>query len=126
MADDTSKTLIQRASSRGFDRGFMGGSGLWSIVGAVSSAIRFIQWMDRRDQRKVVIDDLKPGDTLMIEHLEAEPTRRQLRKQAKKQAKQDKKAAAKAKKDHARDHDASSRATRSPMRSRSPRRTSPT
>ena len=40
----------------------------------------------------------------MIEHVEAEPSRRQLRKQARKQAKRDKKAARKTKKDHADEH----------------------
>ena len=105
---DLARDVRPQVRRRAFDEGLLGGSGGWSVLNAVAYTFRFIQWIDNRDQPRSFVEDLKPGETIMIEHVEAEPTRRQLRKQARKQAKRDKKAARKTKGDHAQAHAAAS------------------
>ena len=74
----------------------MGGSGPWSVIGAIATAFRFIKWLDEQDRPTVVIDDVKPGEALVVSHIEAEPSRRQRRKQARAAKKNNRKAARKA------------------------------
>ena len=74
--------------ARAFSSGFLGGSRLWIVIGAVVWTIRFFQWLVRPETEVIYRDQLGPGQSVTIRHGDPVPGRRQ-RKNATRQRKAD-------------------------------------
>jgi hypothetical protein len=74
--------LSRRLFSRGLRGGLVEGSGIWLAVAAVAALVRFLM---RRDEPRVVREELRLGETITVTHKPgpAKPTRRERRRAAK-------------------------------------------
>ena len=66
--------LVDRALREGLRRGVRQGLGdgsrLWLAVGAFAAVVRLLRWMASPGKPTVVVEELRPGEALMIRHLE--------------------------------------------------------
>lgn len=59
--------LLRRATKKGLSEGLLGGSTLWTIVGAAALLVR----LARRPRKTVVLTErLEPGEALEVRHLQ--------------------------------------------------------
>lgn len=75
--------LLETARRLGVMRGVFGDSRPWLVVGGVAWGIRALQWARRPSPETVLREVLEPGETIVIRHEGAPPTRRQRRKASK-------------------------------------------
>lgn len=78
--------LLETARRMGVTRGVFGDSRPWLVLGGVAWGIRALQWARRPSPETVLREVLEPGETIVIRHEGAPPTRRQ-RRQRRKSAK---------------------------------------
>ena len=64
--------LVRVLLRNGWRRGVLGGSRPWVIAGGVALAVRVLQKLVGSEERVVYSEELRPGETLVIEH--ARPT----------------------------------------------------
>jgi hypothetical protein len=62
---------------RGVRQGLLGGSGVWLAIGAVSWLARFLA---RRPERRVVVEQLAIGETIVVTSVPPPPSGRRRRK----------------------------------------------
>lgn len=60
--------LINRASRMGTARLFLGGGRVWLVVTVVAWIFRFARWLASRGDADTLREELRPGETLLIEH----------------------------------------------------------
>jgi hypothetical protein len=72
--------LLDTARKLGLARGVLGDSRPWLVVAGVAWGIRALQWARRPAPATVLREVLEPGQTLVIRHDPAPPTRRQRRR----------------------------------------------
>ncbi|MCU1490887.1 MAG: hypothetical protein JWM85_2292 [Acidimicrobiaceae bacterium] len=70
-------SLARRALRRGLQRGLLGGDTRYLLLGAVALVVRLLT---KAEEPKVVREDLKLGETMVVRHLPPPPTRRQQRR----------------------------------------------
>ena len=70
-------SLVRRAVRKGLRQGLAQGSAGWVALGAAAWLLRFVL---RPEPAKVTREDLRLGETLVVRHLPAPPTRRERRK----------------------------------------------
>jgi hypothetical protein len=58
--------VLRRLRSRGLTDGLLGGSPLWTAVGAAAWLIRALQWAAKREPEVVYRAELEPGETLVL------------------------------------------------------------
>ena len=75
--------LLETARRLGVMRGVFGDSRPWLVIGGVAWGIRALQWARRPSPETVLREVLEPGETIVIRHEGAPPTRRQRRKASK-------------------------------------------
>jgi len=75
--------LLETARRLGLTRGVFGDSRPWLVIGGVAWGIRALQWASRPSPETVMREVLEPGETIVIRHELAAPTRRQRRKASK-------------------------------------------
>jgi hypothetical protein len=63
---------------RGVREGLLGGSGVWLAVGAVSWLLRFLA---RSPERRVVVEEIRLGETIVVTSVPPPPSGRRRRKQ---------------------------------------------
>jgi hypothetical protein len=64
---------------RGVRQGLLGGNGAWLAIGAMAWLARFLA---RRPDRRVVVEELAVGETIMVTNVPPPPTGRRRRKLA--------------------------------------------
>lgn len=52
----------------GIDRGLLGGSRPWLVIGALAWGLRLARWALRRQERVLLLEELAPGERLVITH----------------------------------------------------------
>lgn len=62
---------------RGVRQGVLGGNGTWLAIGAVAWLARFLA---RRPERRVVVEELALGETIVVTNVAPPPTGRRRRK----------------------------------------------
>ncbi len=76
--------LLQRVTkdlvSKGFKRGVVEGNGLWLVVGALALVVRVVS---KPEPPKVVTEQLRLGESIVVTHLPPPPSRRKARKERK-------------------------------------------
>ena len=60
--------LINRASRMGVARLMLGGGRVWLVVTIVAWMFRFVRWLTGRGDQHSLREELRPGETLLIEH----------------------------------------------------------
>ncbi|MCD9623061.1 hypothetical protein [Rhabdothermincola salaria] len=75
--------LLDTARRLGLTRGVFGDSRPWLVIGGLAWGLRALQWARRPSPETVMREVLEPGETIVIRHDGAPPTRRQRRKAAK-------------------------------------------
>lgn len=61
--------LINRASRFGAARLFLGGGGrIWLVLTLVAWLFRGVRWLSNRGGGATLREELRPGETLLIEH----------------------------------------------------------
>lgn len=73
-------SLLSEARRSAITKGLLGGSRPWLFLGLFAWTIRGLQWALRPSPQTVYKGRLQVGDTLMIRHDPAPPTRRQRRR----------------------------------------------
>lgn len=58
--------MLSLLRSRGLREGFLGGSRLWTVLGAVGWLIKAFQWAARPEPEVVYRAELQPGETLVL------------------------------------------------------------
>lgn len=77
-------SLLSVARRSSLTKGLVGGSRPWLVVGALAWTIKALQWAIRPNPTTVYRGRLEVGETIVIRHDPAPPTRRQRRRTAKK------------------------------------------
>jgi len=72
-------SLARRLVRRGLRQGLLGGSTAWVAIGAAAWLARL---MLRPEEPKVVRQDLRFGESIVVTHVAAPPTKRQRRRAA--------------------------------------------
>lgn len=62
--------VLKAATRRGTREGLGEGSRLWLVVGAAAALVRLFRWMAGPGKPTVVTEELRPGEALVIRHLE--------------------------------------------------------
>jgi hypothetical protein len=93
--------LLDTARKLGVARGVFGDSRPWLVVAGVAWGIRALQWARRPAPATVLREVLEPGETLVIRHDPAPPTRRQRRKAKRRDRRSTRKAEKRARKSDA-------------------------
>jgi hypothetical protein len=77
-------SILSDLRRRAFTKGVFGGSRPWLLLGVAAWTLRGLQWALRPSPTTVYRGKLEVGETIVITHDPAPPTRRQRRKQRKK------------------------------------------
>lgn len=70
MAKGLADRALRYGLKAGLRRGLGDGSQLWLAVGGVAAGIRLLQWMASPGKPVVVTEQLAPGQTVVIRHLQ--------------------------------------------------------
>jgi hypothetical protein len=62
--------VLKAATRRGTTAGLGDGSRVWLVLGAGAALVRLLRWMAGPGKPTVVTEELRPGETLVIRHLE--------------------------------------------------------
>jgi hypothetical protein len=62
------ESILRVLLRNGVRKGLMGTSRIWTVVAIFAGALRFKQWLDRRESSVVYSEELQPGETLVIAH----------------------------------------------------------
>jgi hypothetical protein len=73
------KRLADKLSRKGLRRGVTEGSNLWLALGAVGLLVRVLA---QQDKPRKVTEELRVGQSIVVSHLPAPPTRRETRRAA--------------------------------------------
>lgn len=76
-------SVLSDLRRRTFTKGLLGGSRPWLIVGIAAWTFRGLQWALRPSPTRVYRGKLEVGETLVISHHPAPPSRRKRRKMRK-------------------------------------------
>ncbi len=83
-------SLLSDLRRSAITKGLFGGSRPWMILGIAAWTLRGLQWALRPSPRTVYKRRLDVGETIVIAHEPAPPTRRQRRKQRRRERRSDK------------------------------------
>lgn len=72
-------SLLRSARRSGIERGLLGGSRTWLVIGGAAWALRGLKWASQPTSETVYRGRLEVGETLVIRHDPPEPTRHQRR-----------------------------------------------
>lgn len=89
-------SLLSSARRSSLTKGLIGGSRPWLVVGALAWSLKALQWALRPSPTTVYRGRLEVGETVVISHEPAPPTRRQRRRSRKLDRRADKKEARRA------------------------------
>lgn len=73
--------LLDNLRRLGFDRGVLGGSRPWLVVGGAAWGLRAIQRARRPEPETLLLEVLEPGETILVSHSGPPLTPRQRRKE---------------------------------------------
>ena len=71
--------ILATARRHAIERGLLGGSRTWLLLGGLAWGFRALRWALRTSTTTVFNERLEVGETLVITHSPANPTRRQRR-----------------------------------------------
>jgi hypothetical protein len=71
--------VLRRMRNEGIERGLLGGSRLWIVLGALAWTLRALRWALRRDEQVIYQTVLEPGENLVIS-TRRPPTRNERRR----------------------------------------------
>ena len=57
---------LDTARRNGIAEGLLGGHRRWLVLGSIAWAVRAISWANKRDRRVLYVDNLRPGEQLLI------------------------------------------------------------
>jgi hypothetical protein len=72
--------ILDALRRAGIDRGLLGGSRPWLVVGALAWGLRLARWAMRRHERVLLLEELAPGERLLITHTPVPSKRRRGRR----------------------------------------------
>jgi len=73
-------SVLSDLRRRALTKGLFGGSRVWLILGVAAWSLRALKWALRPDPKTVYKGKLLLGETIVLTHEPAPPTRRQRRK----------------------------------------------
>lgn len=71
---------LDAARRNGITEGLLGGNRRWLVLGSIAWGLRAISWANKRDQRVLFMDNLRPGEQLLISERQLNPKRKRSRK----------------------------------------------
>jgi hypothetical protein len=58
--------FMRRLRTQGIERGILGGSRTWIVLGTIAWGLRGLRWALRRDEQVLFQEVLRPGEQLII------------------------------------------------------------
>jgi hypothetical protein len=71
---------LDTARRNGITEGLLGGNRRWLVLGSIAWGVRAIGWANRRDQRVLFREHLRPGEQLVISERRLSPKGKRSRK----------------------------------------------
>ncbi len=75
---------LDTARRNGVTEGLLGGNRRWLVLGSIAWGVRAVSWANKRDQRVLFIDNLRPGEQLVISERKLDPKAKAKGKERKK------------------------------------------
>jgi hypothetical protein len=67
--------MFELLRRNGLNRGFLGGSRPWMVIGGIAYGARMVRWLARRRQEVVFSQEIRPGERLLVTPIAASEKR---------------------------------------------------